>query len=293
MRKNLLLLLIFIALGAYIYLQEKETKVVEEIRPPLISQEGLEKLSLVSEYGELTLEFKDGLWWMTSPHTYLANQEIVEKSLRVMSQSHPLNSFSLEEDRFGFNPGRAFFEFIYASSLRSRFIVGLEDAVEQRLYLLDKDSQVVHVMHNVWGQLLYYPLKEFLHQSLPIPGAVVKSVSLYLNDELKWSVKPKSVKEVEIKLGEKTLRVNKAKLLWFFKSLREFKLNELNFDSFNNQKLAMSLLVESNKGNIRFLFDEESKKIIIPSLNVFAEYDPFSLKSLNDEIAKVVKSDKK
>ena len=58
-------------------------------------------------------------------------------------------------------------------------------------------------------------------------------------------------------------------------------------------KATSEMSVTTEIGNIRFLFSENGRKIHVPQLNVFAQLMPDSLKSLEDEIDKVMKSDKK
>lgn len=287
--------LLGLASYAYFGIHQKELKEEGGKKALFFDEEllRLEKMNLVTEEGDLILEKKDDQWWVIRPHKYLANQDYIEKTLKIMEGAQPASSFVFDEDRFGFKPGKAFYHFIYDDQRQRQLILGSQEGPDNSLYVLDMDQNRVFVVHNVWGQFLYYPIQHFYHQYLPIPGALVKKLSLVQNDKLIWKVEPSDGGKMQVEWEGQVHQTERAPWLWFFNKLREFPLENVQFDSAEKAFKGKVLNIETNLGNIRFIFSEKGEEIYIPSLNVFAQVDPHSLISLGNEIKKVIKSDKK
>jgi hypothetical protein len=293
--KNLILILLslIIILSTYFFVYKKEQEQHLIVSEKLLDVEKIKSIKIASSYSEVQLELKDSTWWVLEPLNYLADGELVEKSLMSMSGLESLESFPLKEDRFGFNKPQAFIEFQYFDEQRLRFSVGSVQAPGQNLYVLNLDTKLVYVFHNIWGQFFYYPEKEFYQKNLPIVGNQVKKIQFLEKGHLIWAIQSLNKKEVQLNLKSKNFVINKSELIWFFNRIREFKLNQLSLNKkFEIKDLLTQMIVETEKGNIIFYFDEKSHKIMIPSLNAFALYDSYSLTSLSDELKKVAKFDK-
>ena len=293
----LVLCMILVSLALYIWfgvLGSENTR--QESQRNLISKQDLRflrSINILTSDAEISMELRDGLWFVTRPQEYPANQEYVVKSLQVMQEAFSEQTFKLDQDRYGFEPGRAFIHLIFDNGLQKRLKVGSVDGPANTLYVLDQDSKDIFVYHNVWGQFLYYPTSRFLNPYLPLPGQMVKNVTLQQGHQIHWKVFPVQGNRLEIRLGEHSHFVEKAKALWFFKKIREFQLNNLKFETPSPFQSYWQLYFETDKGNIRFDFDEKMEKIFISDFNVFAEVAPYSLKSLSYELEKVIQSDKK
>ncbi len=284
-------------LGAYawfgiIKVEEREKKEVVTLFPDSFP-DSVTRLDLTTDLYEVRIEKRDGVWWVTQPQEYLANQEYIEKAFRIMDETTSSHHFTYEEDKFGLEPGKAFYGLQFADGLEKRVKVGTKEGPVETIYLLDKDSNEIFVVHNVWAQFLYYPLSQFYHPGLPIPGAIVKSLSLKNQTAVAWSVEPAQNNMVTFRLKDQSKDIHKANGLWFFKKVREFQLEDLKFGEPDSFKPHWFLEIQTDKGNITFEFDEKMQKIRVPSFKIFAKVNPYSLKSLGYEIEKVFKSDQK
>lgn len=294
MKKHLILLILTLVVFIYAYFfVYKDTKNLQPKTKPFVSLEGLSEVFISGDFGEVRLQLREGFWWVIHPQTYPANQELVEQALSSMVSSHPREQFKLQEDCFGLSPGRAFVELVHNSGERLRFVIGSVSGPMNSLYVMNQDDKSVFVVHNVWGQFLYHKLKDYYHQGLPITGAQVKAIELYSETKKIWTLHSKSQRELLLSYGKKQKTFLKADFLWFFSRLRDFEMNSFSFNRQAKFKESRKMLVKTEKGNITFVFSTRSPKIFIPSLNVFAEYKAFSLKSLDDELQKVMKSGKK
>ena len=288
---------VLIVLSCYAYItflkpeRQKREKLLENIQAQ--KAEDLVQFNISDSDKVIKLVKKDGFWWVIEPNKYMANQEFIEKAIRIMKESPVKSDFPLKEDLFGLTPGRAFIEWVYKDGFRKRMVVGDKAAPGDNIYVLDKDSSHVYIYHNIWGQVLYYPLSQFYHQYLPIPGRLVKTIQYKVAQKTVWSIQPANNNKMSVFYQGESFLSSKAKWVWFFKKIREFSLKNLEFKKGASFNGTASLIVESDKGNIRFQFDMESKKMFINGVNVFADFDPYSLNSLGYEIEKVMKSDKK
>lgn len=292
-----LLIALFVGLGLYAWFgiikpEQELQKETHQLLPENFP-ETLEAFSLTTADIDVRIEKKLEVWWVTSPQEYLANQEFVEKSLRIMKESVSNNTFKLEKDTFGFNPGKGFLRFQFAEGFETRVKVGEVEGPADTLYLLDQDSEQVYVVHNVWGQFLYYPLKQFYHPYLPLPGAIVKDMTLLKKGQVEWRVEPEDAEHLRFLYRDRSLSLPKANALWFFRQVHEFPLENLEFQKQDGFRSFWELNVNTDQGNIIFEFDEAIEKIWVKRFNVFAQVKPYSLKSLGYEIEKVFESDKK
>ncbi len=297
MKKVVIFAAVLVILGAYSYFQiiQPESLNKTKVVTSLLQPESVEvsEITITNGDQEVRLAKKDDFWWVMAPQHYLGNQEYIEKGLQIMRESNIKNSFAFKDDFFGLTPGKAFLSLKYGNGLNSRLRVGTKSAPGEHIYVLDEDSQKVSVVHNVWGQFLYYPLERFYHPFLPIPGNLVKTVQLKRAGKQVWHLSPSKGTKMAVQFKGKTLETPKAQWLWFFSKLREFPLKNIKFDHRKDFESAQELEIRTDKGNIRFVFNEKGTKLFVPSLNVFAEVDPYSLKSLDHEVAKVVENDKK
>ncbi len=253
----------------------------------------IQSLELTTDSFKVKIEKRQDVWWVTSPQEYLGNQEYIEKTLKIMQETESHHHFPLDEDRFEFEPGKAFFRLQFNNGLEKRVRVGSKEGPAETIYLLDFDSREVFVVHNVWAQFLYYPLHQFYHPALPIPGAMVRQMSLFKNEDKQWSVEPVNETHVAFTLNGKRVEIPKANGLWFFKKVREFPLENIEFGEPAGFNPFWRLNIQTNEGNISFEFDETMEKINVPRFKVFAQSKPYSLKSLGYEIEEVFKSDQK
>lgn len=297
MKKWSLLFGTILILGSYVYFgiylpdRKKETK--KQAMNILPDDENLREIHISTPEKDVFLEKKDDVWWVIKPHEYLADQEFVVKAVQIMTEAPVVNQFLLEDDRFGFKEPEAFFHMTYDSGLNKRILVGKAKGAAQHIYLLDKDSNQVHVVHNVWAQLLYFPIDRFFAQTLPIVGTQVKTIQFGVGGNRVWKLTSGSERIMSIEYLGKLYESEKSQWLWFFKNIRDFELKDLKFGQSLNFKVHSELEVETEKGNIRFQFNRKADKIFVPQLNVFADVDPYSLKSLSDELDKVINRDKK
>ncbi len=291
------LLILLLGLGSYSWFfivkpeREESTKKVQLFDEQF--PQDLIEFHLTTDEFEVQLEKRQGVWWVTSPREYLANQEYIEKSFRIMNDTVSNHHFPLQEDRFGLTPGKAFYRLRHSNGLETRIRVGGTEGPAETIYLLDQDSKEVFVVHNVWAQFLYYPIRQFYHPNLPIPGAIVKQMTLRKGDLVEWKVEPADGGNVRFSWRNRSIEIPKANGLWFFKRVKEFGLQDLEFGEPKNFKPYWRLSVESDKGNIIFQFNKSMEKVWVKKFNIFAQVNPYSLKSLGYEIEKVFKSDQK
>lgn len=293
----LALFILLILLGTYAWFGiiqvEKQVENDKVFLLPKNLSDQLQSFKLVTSDFEIQVENKEGLWWVTEPVHYLANQEYIEKGLQIMADALARRDFELKEDHYGFRPGKAFILFHFKDGLNKRLKVATESGPGDTIYVLDQDLQRVFVVHNVWGQFLYYPITRFYHPFLPIAAKSVLSVKLLKQGQNYWGVEPRPDQTLKIDYLGQSYSIPKAQALWFYKKLREFPLQNFKFNTELTFKPYWQLVVGTENGNIIFDFDEKAEKIYGQQANVFAEIEPYSLKSLEYEIQKVIKSDKK
>lgn len=251
---------------------------------------GIQAMTITT--GELKVELvkEEDFWWVSSPHRYLANQRFVERNLQIMSETPPIERFKLTEDHFGVEPGEALFRFQYEDNREKRLVVGDVDAPGSNVYVLNKDSGFVYVVHNIWSQFLFNSVEKFYTPYLPIPGQAVKKVEYYEAGEKLWGLSSKSKNMMTLFYKGQQFDSPKEQWIWFFKKIREVTLSNHSFDKVDPIKGKDELRVETEKGNIIFVISEKSDKIYIPSINVFADVADHSIQSLHQEIERVVKS---
>ncbi len=260
----------------------------------LIPNKPLSSLSITSPHFEVELIFKENLWWMSKPHVYLADQDFIANNIQVMLETQPIEQFQLEEDHFKVNPGKAFFDFVFQDGERLRLIIGALETNDNNLYVYNKDLNRIFVVHNIWGQFLYYSLNEYYHKSLPILGEQVKSAELKnQSNKTIWRVGSIDSKQAKVFFNDKEYKVLKSQLVLFFKTLGEFSLQDLEFNQKLTEKNDFELIVQTEKGNITFPWFSQTGRIFVPHFNVFAKQGESSLNSLTTELEKVIKNEQK
>jgi hypothetical protein len=253
--------------------------------------EGLQSLHFTSDISEFHIEQREGVWWVVQPKEYLANQEFIEKSLQIMGDSESHHHFALKEDRYGLNPGRAFYRLRFGNGQEQRLKVGSQEGPADTLYVLDQDQEHIFVVHNIWGQFLYYPTKRLYTPNLPILGSTVKRLNLKKENEVVWSVEPVSATHLVFSWQGQRQEVPKAHGLWFFKKIREFPVPDIEFGNPTDFTPYWVLQIETDQGNIIFEFDEKMQTIRVPRFTIYGPVDPYSLKSLGEEVERVFSSD--
>ncbi len=252
----------------------------------------LDNLKITTPSHNLTLKLRDGLWWVTEPFEYPADQEFIEKNLRIIDQTLVENIFiNNERDYYGFNPGQGSIEFNHSDGTSKRFILGEEEAPQNRLYLFNPKSQEVLVVHNLWGQFFYHSTDMFFSKGLPIDGLQIKSVDFYIDQQKIWQVKASSSKLVEILFENQKKSMKKAQLMWFFKRMSELTLSDLNPLLESGVQGGQALSIETEHGSTDYIFDEEHGVVYIPKKKLRARYERSDLTSLINELKKVVQGD--
>jgi hypothetical protein len=282
---------LYVAFVAYyqIYQREKGANQGGYDQKFFFKPQQLNAIKLHSQNFDITLSLKNGRWWVTEPFEYMADQEFIEKSIRIMDQVIVDNVFRKSKvDYYGFDPGQALIQFIHDDGEVRRFIVGEKEAPQNKIYLLNMDTEEVLVVHNVWGQLIYFPKNMFFAKSLPIDGDQIKAVDFYENQVKSWEVKSKSVKKVEVEFSGQTHMVEKAQLLWFFRRMSELNLSELNPITDDVVQGSQTLKVTTENGSTDFIFDEANSQVFIPKKRIKAVYDQSDLKAMINELKKAV-----
>ena len=216
------ILVCFVSLYAYFQIHLKKQKNRTQ-RTVLIESQKPVELNLTSRFSRVKLKLKDNLWFVTTSHSYPADQDFIERNLNLMKKAPILSTFPLPDtqklleqftgkekmekskktekthrrktkttkqvnevrgDPYGFNPPKAFMEIIYPDGLRKRLLMGKIVAPQNGLYILDKDAEQIFVVHNVFGQFFYYPSSMFLSKNLPIHGEKIKTIRLEKSDSM-------------------------------------------------------------------------------------------------------------
>ncbi|MEM7647438.1 MAG: DUF4340 domain-containing protein, partial [Pseudomonadota bacterium] len=220
-----------------------------------VSKIGLVHFDIKSQYGQISFEKRDQDWWVTDPFVYPANQELIERNLNVLGFHGAMSIFDKKEDRYGLDPSQGTLEFFYQNGSKLTLMVGSKEAPQNGVFVFNKASQKVAVVHNSWGQFLYAPIEIFFDPYLPLEGNQIKSVSLAFDRKPVWRVEPADAKHLRVLFGERTVKSSKAQWLWFFKKLREFKVSKVSPASDQPSPRPYRLSVETDKGNIIFEFD--------------------------------------
>ncbi len=254
------------------------------------SPEDIVAIHLTTEEFEVQLNNVDNIWWVLKPKKYLANQDFILRTLKIMNQTPSIQKFQLEEDRYGFDPGEAFYRFIYKDHQEIRLVIGKNDAPGNNIYVLDKDSGWVYVLHNLWAQFLIHPMGDFYSPYLPIPGKMVRSISYFEKDKKLWQLISLSKEKVRLSYKELKFDSPKEDWEWFFEKVREISLGQLQFDSTNDFKIKGELHIQTEEGNIIIQVSEDYRKVFIPNLKLIGELSENSIQSLQHELKKVVES---
>ena len=247
---------------------------------------------LTTAQSEVKIKLEEGLWKVTQPHLYPADHGFVQSTFRLMAKAPILSTFPLEEDFFGLDPGKAFMEFIYNDGLRKRFVIAKEDGPKNSLYVLDKDSTQVFVVHGIFGQFLHYSLAMFFHKNLPILGKKIQSLELIQSNKTLWKILRTDSDQSQIHVEDKEYWIPKEKLLPFFERLKHFEIRNHRFGEFGDFKATVTLLIQTDKGSFAFDFNYETSQVYSKDHRVLAQFDPSSLKFLDSELKRVVKSKK-
>ncbi len=299
MKKILIFSVLVFSVVFYAYFQvylKKQKR--ESEKPVLIEKKKLVGLHLTTASSEIEIKLEDGLWYLIQPHFYPADQNFVKQNLELMTKAPILSTFTLRKDHFGLKPGKAFMEFVYSDSLRRRLIIGKKKGSKDSLYILDKDSKQVFLVHNIFGQFLYYPLSMFFHKNLPIPGKKIQSLKKIQflkpeqSSEILWKITTTGETEALVHLGEQSKKIPKEKLLSFFKKIKEFQIRNHQFEKPKSFKKTTSLFVKTEETSITFDFDNQTGRVHSKTQNVFARFEPSFLKALDDELKKVMEDEK-
>lgn len=252
----------------------------------------LDGMKITTPSESLTLKLRNGLWWVTDPIEYPADQAFIEKNLKIIDQTLVENVFKKNErDYYGFNPGQGSIEFSHSDAKTKRFILGEEEAPQNKLYLFSPQSEEVLVVHNLWGQFFYHSKDMFFTKGLPIDGLQVKSVDFYANQQKIWQVKASTSNLVEILFESQKKSMRKAQLMWFFKKMSELSLSDLSPFHEVVVQGRQTLSIETENGSTDYIFDEEHGEVYIPKKKLRARYERSDLTSLLNELKKVVQGD--
>ena len=278
---------------AYFFVFLKEQKNMDEKidKQRIAVSEGLNKISVQTKDTNYVLEYRDQKWWIVEPILYPAKPELLERSLTVMNQVVADSSFPLKEDRYGFSQSSSVMTLEYASQGKKTIVLGSEEGVSSQIYLLNKESQQVYSVHNVWGQLFYYELKDMVSSSLPAKYWTIESVELKEKGKNSWKVSLKG-DEWFVEKADLKLSVPKEKLLWWMQSIRNMEVAPVKFNQEMGKDLWFELKVRAKEGEESYFFNKEASEIYITSLKSFAQISAFSLKSIEIELEKVVKNEK-
>ena len=278
-----------------VYLKKQKS---ESEKPALMEKKKMVGFHLTTASSEIEMKFEDGLWHLVQPHPYPADQNFVKQNLELMARAQILSTFTLQKDHFGLKPGKAFMELTYSDGLRRRLIIGKEKGSKGSLYIFDKDSKQVFLVHNVFGQFLYYPLPMFFSKNLPIPGKKIQSLKKIQflkpeqSPETLWEITTTSQTEALVQLGKQSKKIPKENLLSFFKKIKEFEIKDHQFEESKLFKKTTSLIIKTEKTSITFDFDNQTNQVHSKTQNVFARFEPSSLKALDDELKKVMETKK-
>ena len=272
-----------------IYLKKQEKK---PEKPLFIEKQKLVEFYLTTAFSEIKIKLKDNLWFLVQPHPYPADQNFVEQNFEIMTRTPVFSTFPLKEDRFGFKPAKAFMEFVYNDGLRKRLIIGKTAGPRGSLYVLDRDSHQVFVVHSVFGQFLYHSLSMFFHKSLPIPGKTIRSLKRIGSQGLLWEIRETDGDHATVFFGNQSKKIPKKNLSLFFKNSRRLNSKGHQFKKPESFKKLSSLLVETEKKTIQFDFDDKKGVFYSETQNVLARFNPSSLRELGDELKKVMENEK-
>jgi len=252
----------------------------------------LESLKITTPTESLTLRLRNGQWWVIEPIEYPADQEFIEKNLRIIDQTLVENIFKKNErDYYGFDPGLGKIEFSHSDGKTRSFILGREEAPQNRIYLFHPETKEILVVHNLWGQFFYHTKDMFFSKGLPIDGLQVKAVDFYLDQQKIWHVKASTSDLVEVLFDTQKKSLKKATLMWFFKQISEFTLK--NLSALDDMIVAgqYTLRIETENGSTDYVFDEKLGEVHIPQKKLRARYNKSDLSALRNELKKVVEGD--
>ena len=294
MKKILIFSILVFSVVFYAYFQIYLKKQGESDKPVLMEKGKIVGFHLTTVSSEIEMRLEDDLWQMVQPHSYPGDQDFMEQNFEIMTRAPVFSTFPFRDDHFGLNPGKAFIELIYFDGLRKRFIIGSEQGSKNSLYVLDKDSERVFLVHSVFGQFLYYPLSMFFHKNLPIPGKKIRYLKRiqFLETESPpqtlWEITKTDQTEVLVNWNERSEKVQRENLSLFLKKIKEFELENHRFEKPKSFKRTTGLIVETEKTSINFEFDDKAGQIYSKTQNVFANFEPSSLADLDGELKKLV-----
>ena len=293
MKKALVFLVLTFAVAFYAYFgvylkNEKKNRQSFLLENP----QNLVGFQLTTAQSEVKIKLEEGLWRVIRPHLYPADHEFVQSTFRLMAKAPILSAFPLEEDFFGLDPGRAFMEFIYNDGLRKRFVIAKENGRKNSLYVLDKDSTQVFMVHGIFGQFLHYSLAMFFHKNLPMPGKKVQSLKLIQSNKTLWEILRTDSDQSQIHVEGKEHWIPKEKLHPFFRRLKNLEIKNHHFGEFDGFKATVTLWIQTDKGRFAFDFNYETSQVYCRDQRVLAQFDPSSLKFLDSELKRVVKDEK-
>ncbi len=283
--------LFLVGIAYFVVKANKEKDPLAKIEDTLLENiADIKSLTITTAALEVKLVKEEDFWWVSEPHRYLANQRFIERNLQIMSETPPIERFSFTEDHYGVEPGEALFRFQYQDHGEKRLVVGDVEAPGSNIYVLNKDSGFIYVVHNIWSQFLFNGIEKFYTPYLPIPGEAVKKVEYFESGEKVWGLSSKSKTMMTLFYKGENFDSPKEQWIWFFKKIREVTLSNHSFNKKNPMQGTKELRVETEKGNIIFVFSDNSDKIYIPSINVFADLADRSIQSLHKAIERVVNS---
>ena len=319
-------LVFLVSFYAYFHIYTKKQKDLPQ-KTILTENQNPVELNLISHFSKIKLKFKDNLWFVISPHSYPADQDFIERNLDIMKKTPILSSFKLEttavkqpkklqKDPYGFNPPKAFMEMTYQDGLRKKFLIGKTKAPHGSLYILDKETDQVFVVHSLFGQFFYYPPSMFLSKNLPLQGEEIKRIRLEKSGsmeqqalEVVWEVKNENQDHATVIYRGKNKKIPKQELFPFFEKIKNFELTNHKFKSEPSEKSeiksgsskkpetnhlsdkSLSLYIETEKGSNRFDFDYKRRKFYSQAHGVSARFKLPLLKELGEKIKRLMEED--
>ncbi|MCJ8276132.1 MAG: hypothetical protein HRT44_10775, partial [Bdellovibrionales bacterium] len=94
----------------------------------------------------------------------------------------------------------------------------------------------------------------------------------------------------EVDFENKKYQISSEKMLWWLQSVKNIELTPVAFNKDKLEDAWVELIVKSDKGRESVFFNKEGDQIYISSLKAIAHLDDFSLKSIEIELKKVLKS---
>lgn len=250
------------------------------------TSEGLQKIVMTSPGQSFQLQLNKERWWLVEPFRYPADQGAMEQVLTLMNQVVADSVFTLEEDRFGFNPGRARLLMTYENGDVKELVLGDEEGPGSLIYLLDVQSQKVFAVHNVWGQLFYKRPQDLVDPYFTFRHWNIDSIELVKEKSPIWFLK-KQGERWQMLFQGKTLSLEHKDLIWFLRKLKDAPAGPDEFDV-EPPAWPYELVVKAGDKEERVLVSSDGRHIY--QNKAVANLEGSFLESLENQLAKVMKS---